>query len=753
MGAVEQGKVERSDVGEPHGGAICDLPIEGMHCAACTEKVRAGLLALPGVHEVQVSPGLRRARVRWSPGQTSLEHMHAAIRQSGYIPHTVDSLALLDARRATARVAMWRWLVAALCMMQVMMYAYPAYIAEPGTLEPDQEQLLRLACWALTLPVLLFSCLPIWRQAWQDARQGRVGMDTPVALAIAITFLVSSAGTFDPDSVLGRDVYFDSLTMFVFFLLSARWLESRLRDRTGGALDVLAGQLPLMAQRVRRAGDAAALAQPEHVMRADLRVGDWIQVRAGEVFATDGVLEGGQTQVNEALLTGEAMPVTLATGDRVVAGSSNLSASVRVRVTAIGPDTRFAQIARVMESAALTRPKVLTVADRVAGLFLLAVLLLAAGVAVWHWAEGPSHALMLAVTVLIVTCPCALSLAAPSALIAACGNLARRGVLVQNLQAIETMAKVDTVLFDKTGTLTEDRLEVKSVEASRRIGRGRAIELAAAMASESLHPIAKALQRLHEANTDAPPWSLEQVEEHTGQGVSAQAQLAGRTQRMRMGSAEFCGLTNAPATTGPVVYLADAEGWLATFALSEVVRADAHAAIQRLHGAGLATELLSGDKATTVKGIAQVLGIGRAQGNCSPQQKLARAQELQASGHHVAMVGDGLNDGPALSGSTVSVAMGHALDVAKAKSSFILQGNALEALPDLVVLARKTMRVMRQNLLWAAGYNAVCVPLAVMGVFSPWAAGLGMAASSLLVAANAARLASTAQTRPTSNKD
>jgi P-type Cu2+ transporter len=671
--------------------------------------------------------------------------LQQAVRAVGYEPLPDEASRLRDVRKLAARARMWRWLVAALCMMQVMMYAYPSYVAEAGSITDDQAQLLRLVSWALTLPVVLFSCTPIWRQAWLDLRGRRLGMDTPVALGLWITFMVSTAATFQPGGVFGTAVYFDSLTMFVFFLLSARWVEGYLRERTAGALEALARQLPRWVRRVRRAGEAQDLIEAEQVLIEDVRLGDVLSVLPGDVFGADGVVLFGHTTVDEALLTGESRPVTRQMGQAVVAGSGNLSGAVQVEVKGLGAQTRYAQIAALMDSAAQTKPRVMATADRLATPFLLIVLALAAATGAWHWSDGQDKALMLAVTVLIVTCPCALSLAAPAALIASAGRMARGGVLVQHLDAIERLATIDTVVFDKTGTLTLDRLEVVHWVAQRRVGHAHAMAWARALASHSLHPAAQAIARIPVAAGDPDLLQLHDVQENAGAGLSAQCILHGRSLQLRLGSAEFCGVSaSALEIHEPArwVYLSDSQGMLARFELAERLRPGAAQTVARLQALGLRVQLQSGDSSQAVQHVAADLGLLGSVGGTTPSGKLDAVRQLADAGHRVAMVGDGLNDGPALAGASVSLAMGHAVDLAKTRSDFILQSDALPAVADLVVTARKTLRVMRQNLFWAFAYNLVCVPLAAMGVFSPWVAGLGMAASSLLVVGNAARLAS-----------
>ncbi len=708
--------------------------IEGMHCAACGYTVEEAIAAVPGVLQVQVSAGSQRATVVWNADRVQPSVWMQAIQQRGYRALPANDVFASERRRVETRKALWRWLVAGLCMMQVMMYAYPAYTARPGDLTLEMEQLLRWASWVLSLPVMLFSCGPFFSNAWRDLRRGSISMDLPVAIGIVITFGVSTLGTFEPGGVFGREVYFDSLTMFVFFLLTGRWLELRLRDRTAGSLEALMNRLPESLERLNAQGIF------ERVAARRLQLGDLVRVHPGEAFAADGVVEQGETLVDEALLTGESRALHRGPGASVVAGSHNLSASVQVRVQALGEQTRFGQIVALMQSASTTKPASAALADRLARPFLLAVLLAAGLSCLWWWQTDPERALMVAVAVLVVTCPCALSLATPAAMLAAAGNLARSGVLVRNLRALEALSQVDVVVFDKTGTLTEEGMVLGRVEVRAGVSVAQAVQMAAALAAHSLHPVSKALvaaSRLPPYATSA--WFCESVREQPGRGLEALAAHGGSSAFLRFGSAAFCGLA-APLAADLRVHLADAQGWLASFEVSEQLRPEAAQAVAALTRAGVQVHLLSGDSVDAVQRVARGIGIANAQGACSPADKLAALRKLQSLGHKVLMVGDGLNDGPVLAGAHVSFAFGQAVPLAQSQSDFVVLGERLLSVVHAVQLARKTLSVVRQNLWWALLYNAACVPLAVAGWLPAWLAGLGMACSSLVVVANALRL-------------
>ena len=705
--------------------------IQGMHCAACAFTVEAALLAVPGVRSAEVNAATHRAKVVWSESLVKPSVWVQAIADVGYGALPAADSSLRQTRQEETRRALWRWLVAGFCMMQVMMYAYPAYVAGEGDITPDMVQLLRWASWVLTLPVVFFSCGPFFSAALRDIRWRRISMDLPVALGMAITFALSSAATFEPSGMFGGDVYFDSLTMFVFFLLTGRWLELRVRDQTAGALEALMNRLPDSV--LRQLGDGSF----ERVAVRRLMPDDVIRVLPSESFPSDGIILDGQTLADEALLTGESRPQSRGVGQQVVAGSHNLLAPVLVRVTHVGEDTQFSKILALMENASLHKPRLAQFADRVAKPFLAGVLVMAALAGAWWWPSNPAHALMVAVAVLVVTCPCALSLATPAAMLAAAGALARLGVLVRHLQSLEALAQVDTVIFDKTGTLTRDAQRITQVFVQEDVTQDWALACAAALGANSLHPLSRVLVAAHEAQR-LESCVANDVHETIGLGLEGQLQ-----EPLRLGSRAFCaewGASVPEFAQAAQVHLCRHLQWLASWQMSEDVRADAASTVQALQHMGLSVWLLSGDHSESVQKVAQEVGIVQALGACSPQDKLAHLLALQAQGHLVAMVGDGLNDGPVLAGAHVSMAFGQALPLAQSKSDLVLLGEQLSVVATSMRLARKTLRVVRQNLVWAALYNAVCVPLAMVGWLPAWLAGLGMALSSLWVVLNSFRL-------------
>ena len=717
----------------PAGGAgACwesHIAIDGMHCATCSLTVEQALLGVPGVQEASVNGASQMARVVWAEGATRPSQWFGAVARAGYRALPATDLAQREVRTKAQRTMLWRWLVAGFCMMQVMMYAFPAYVAEPGDMTADAEQLLRWASWVLTLPVMFFSCRPFFASAWRDLRLRTIGMDVPVALGILIAFGASTAATFDRTGPWGAEVWYDSLTMLVFFLLSGRMLEQRLRDRTAGSLDALSRRLPDSVERRRADGSY------ERVAVRRLAVGDVVRVMPGEAFPADGTVLSGTTTVDEALLTGESQPVPRGAGAGVIAGSHNLSAVVEMKIDRVGPDTRYAGIVALMGEAAAGKPRLALLADRIARPFLVGVLVATAASAAWWWRTDPAHAISVAIAVLIVTCPCALSLATPAATLAAAGALARRGVLVRRLQALETATTIDTVVFDKTGTLTVDRMAVSAVRTRDGADAAQALQMAAALARHSLHPASRAIVAHAGEVRGCEAGSVQEIH---GSGLRGQV----GSQHLCLGSATLCDAPAQPRADGVLqVHLADNRGWLATFDLDETIRPDALDAMGALRAMGLRLQLLSGDRMRHVARLAWRVRINHAFGDRTPEGKLAHVRALQQRGHRVAMVGDGINDAPVLACADLSITLGQAAPITQSRADVVIPGGQLAAVAALLLHAQRTRIVVTQNLLWAAVYNAVCVPLAVIGWMPPWLAGLGMAVSSLGVVLNSARLA------------
>jgi Cu2+-exporting ATPase len=714
----------------PDGSLEATLLIEGITCAACVWLNETHLARVPGVIRADINFATRRARVRWAPSTIRLSQILDAIQAIGYRAWPNDSATAERIDRRERRAALWRLFVAAFGMMQVMMYAYPAYIAADGELTPDVAQMLRWSSLILTLPVVLFSAAPFFRGAWRDLQLGRAGMDVPVALGIAAAFLGSAWATASG----AGEVYFDSVTMFIFFLLGGRWLESAARRKAVEVLRHLSRALPATAERITRWPDAR---DTDTVPAVALQPGDHVLVRPGAAFPADGTIVDGETRVDESLITGESRPLARHVGEDVIGGAANASQPVVVRVERAGAQTRLGSIVRLVERAHADRPRFVELADRYASWFVIVVLVLAGAAGLAWWWHAPAHALAVAVAVLVVTCPCALSLATPIAFTVATDALARRGLVVTRERAIETLTRVTHVMFDKTGTLTEGRFSVVASRTFGAVDEQRCRTIASALESGSDHPVARTLRI--EAPFDG---EISAIRHEAGAGI--EARVDGST--MRLGSRSFvesaCGalpVIDIPADSTEV-WLAAPDGPLAAFALGDQLRPDAASAVRALRAAGVEVLLASGDGESAVAGAARQCGIGKWSAGQSPEDKHRLVAELQAGGAVVCMIGDGVNDAPVLAAADVSIAMGSGAVLAQRSADLVMVGGRLETLVDCLAIGRRTMRITRQNLAWAFAYNVIAIPLAAFGWVTPWAAGIGMAASSLFVVLNALRL-------------
>lgn len=704
------------------------LMLEGITCAACVWLNEEHVRRQPGVTAVDINYATRRARVRWDSRLTRLSAILAAVAAIGYRAHPYDVGRSEELARKERKAALWRLFVAGFGMMQVMMYAIPVYLAD-GDMTPGIEQLMRWASLVLTLPVILYSSAPFFTSAWRDLKLHRVGMDVPVALGVGAAFLASCWATL----TAGGEVYFDSVAMFVFFLLAGRYFEMMARQKAARSVEVLARAIPAFTTRLAE----WPLPRAERISVAELQVGDVVQIAPGETVPADGTVIDGESFADESLLTGESQAVAKHVGDSLIGGSVNIESPLLLRVERIGEFTRLAAIQRLMERASAEKPQLVIMADRFAGRFVGALLVLAFITAIGWWWVDPSRALWVFVAVLVVSCPCALSLATPAALTVATGALAARGVLVTRGHAIEALARADHFIFDKTGTLTEGRLAVAEIVVING-SESEARRMACALERGSDHPIARALR----ADVLDDEVIVTASRAKTGAGV--EGAIDGMV--WRLGQPGFVGALHGqtPPPEIPVgdtvIALGNSEGWQAFFRLTDNLRSDAMAMVAALRGAGLSLSILSGDSPAAARRTGDALGIADARGGLSPEDKHAEVKRLQQAGALVAMTGDGVNDAPVLAQAQVSIAMGGGADLARSSADIVLLGNGLMPLADGVAMARRTLRIVRQNLVWAFGYNLIAIPLAMSGFVTPWMAGIGMSASSLLVVLNALRL-------------
>jgi Cu2+-exporting ATPase len=727
LSLYDQPELQGSFVNQDEGQADikqASLILEGIVCAACVWLNERHVNALPGVKEFRVNYASHRATVKWDDSQIHLSDILKAIAAIGYIAHPFDTGRQEQVYKKERGQALKRLAVAGLGAMQVMMLAVALYAGEYHGMESNLEHFFRWISLLIASPVVVYSARPFFVGAIRDLKRKQLGMDVPVALAIGGAFLASLWATM----LNTGEVYFDSVTMFTFFLLAGRFLEMGARQRAGQAAEELVKLLPAMATRIRDG-------EEETVPVNELRPGDEVRIRPGESIPADGVIIAGQSSVDESLLTGESLPLTRAEGEPVTGGTVNVESPIRIRVEKIGEDTVLAAIQRLLDRAQSEKPAIATLADKVASWFVAALLLVAGGVGYTWWQINPDDALWVVISVLVVTCPCALSLATPAAMTAATGSLTRLGVLTTRGHALETLARATHIILDKTGTVTTGHLGLEQVVILGDKDEQACREIASALEQDSEHPIGQMLAAL--------PASCKAEAVVAMPGMGIEGRISG--QRYRIGQEKYIQqwhpqFSIQEASTTSQIWLANEQQVLCVFEFADTLRSEALEAIRQLNELGLQVELLSGDGEAAVQQVAQTLGLEHWAARQTPEGKLRHVNALQQQGAIIAMVGDGVNDAPVLAGAQVSLAMGGGTQLAQATSDMVLLSQHLLHLPEAVKRARQTLRIIRQNLLWAVGYNLVALPLAAMGFVAPWMAAIGMSASSLIVVLNALRL-------------
>jgi Cu2+-exporting ATPase len=706
-----------------------NLLLEGVRCSACSWLVERRLEREPGVTSVAVNPATGRARLEWRTQQARLSVLLRTLHGLGYRPHVLGLADTLEVSLRERRQALKRLAIAGLGMMQVMMFAVALYAGAFEGMDPVLREYLRLVSMIVATPVLLYAGRPFLEGAWQNLRARHLGMDVPVAVALVLAYGASTWNTFAGSG----EVYFDSVTMFVFLLLLGRFAEMSARHQAGSTSDALLRMQPVSASRVVSGGT-------ERVPVAELRTGDTLVVPAGESFPVDGVLTEGETTADESLLTGESAPVPKRRGDAVIGGSTNTGRPVRLWVTAVGHDTVLASIVRLLERAQTERPAIARLADRMASRFVAGVLLAAVAVATAWVLVDPSRAFEATLAVLVVTCPCALSLATPAAITASTAALARGGLLVTRADALESLARATRVVVDKTGTLTLGHPAVVSCTPLGSLDREACLRAAAALEQSSSHPLAMAFRDVPGPLPEATAIAL-----HPGSGL--EGSIDG--QPVRIGSRELAAAITPPRELPDSgIYLARQGEWLARIEVRDPLRAGVPDAVRRIEALGLPVEVASGDEPGSVAAVAAAAGIAEHRARLKPEDKLARVRELERRGEVVLMVGDGVNDAPVLAAARVSIAMGAGASLAQTSADAVLMVQDLRVVPAAIALARRTLSIMRQNLGWAVAYNFTALPLAAFGLIPPWAAAIGMSASSLLVVFNAMRLRGSETTGP-----
>jgi P-type Cu2+ transporter len=711
-----------SYVQELHDGLhALHLMVEGVHCGGCVRRIERRLHAEPAVEHARLNLTTRRLVVRWRGPAALAGRLIGAVSELGYRPVPYDPAQLEAGDASEEKLLLWAMAVAGFAAGNVMLLSISVWAGQFEDMGPATRDLLHWFSALIALPAIVYAGRPFFRSALGALGNRRTNMDVPIALAI---LLASGMSLFETVRG-GEHAYFDSAIMLLFFLLIGRYLDRRARGRARSAAERL---LALDAGAVTVLDEAG---RQQVLPIARVAPGMTVLAAPGERIGVDGRVLDGRSEVDTSLITGETVPGAIGPGDVVFAGTVNLAAPLRLEASAVGEGTLLAEIVRLMELAEQRRARYVVLADRVAGVYAPAVHGLALATFLgWTLLLGAPWqvALLYAISVLIITCPCALGLAVPAVQVIATARLLRRGVLLKSATALERLAEVDAVVFDKTGTLTRGR---PILEPGQPIERG-ALELAASLAGASRHPLARALCR---AAPGVPV--AEGVEEIPGQGL----RLVRADGEIRLGRRDWCGIeADDDRSRGLELWLARPGERPVRFVFADPLRADAAAVVAALQERGLSVELLSGDRAPVVARTAAAVGIATWRAACTPGEKSARLEALASEGRKVLMVGDGLNDAPALAGAHVSASPASAVDISQTAADAIFQGEHLRPVLELLEVARRAGRLIGQNFVLALVYNVVAVPLAVVGLVTPLIAALCMSASSLVVVGNALRL-------------
>jgi P-type Cu2+ transporter len=716
----------RRDAAFPASGAnpgaltSATLTVENMNCGGCMGKIERALMASPGVAGARAHLAAKRVTVTFECSRNSPEQLIAALGNAGFsAAELVAETADADARRNRDFLAQLG--VAGFAAANVMLLSVSVWSAGAGSMDIVTRGLFHWVSALIALPAVAYAGQPFFRSAWAGLRVLRLNMDVPISLAIILSAGMSLVQTMRH----GQHVYFDACVTLLFFLLIGRYLDQRMRVRARGAAQNLLRMRAKWATLILPDGSA------ERIAAVALLPGMRVAVAAGERFPADGVVAAGRSEADESLLTGENLPRMLEAGAEVFAGTVNLTAPIEVETTKAEADTLLAELTRLMETAEQARGRYVRLADRASRLYSPAVHLLALTTFLGWMAAGAGWevSLLTAIAVLIITCPCALALAVPAVQVAAADRLFARGALVKAADGLEKLSEVDTVIFDKTGTLTEGQpalADAATIDAD--VLRG-----AAALAVASRHPYAVAVA-VAARKRFGPITPVPGIVEQCGYGLKATT--AGG--EARLGSAEWCGAGGAdPAAS---LYYAAPGREPVGFRFADPLRPDAAEIVRELMAAGFTVEILSGDRAEAVEPVAAALGITAWRARCKPQEKIARLEELAALGRKVLMVGDGLNDAPALAAAHASLSPSSAADISQMTSDAVFQGASLRPLVELLATARRAQRMAFQNFAIAGLYNLIFVPIAASGFVTPLIAALAMSTSSILVTANAVRL-------------
>lgn len=694
------------------------LSLDGVSCTACAWLIEKQLSAAKGIHQIKVNTSTHRALLSWNPEETELSSLLTLIHQLGYKAAPFEADKQEEEYHRSMKQYLYRLGIAGLATMQVMMLAVALYLEVFGDLDEEFRNYLRYVSLVFATPVMLYSALPFYMNAWRSLKARTLGMDVPVSIAMLFAYFASVVATVTETG----EVFFESVAMFTFFLLLGRFLEMRARRKAAAITGNLLKLIPVMA----------TLSSGKRVPARTLDIDDIVVVPPGEHLPADGIVISGSSAIDESMFTGESMPIAKSESDTVYAGTINGDGNLTIKVTKTKADSLISNIVKLQDEAQMSKPKVAEIADLVARYFVAGILIISAFT--WfYWHETkPDDAFWIMLSVLVATCPCALSLATPTAITCSTSRLAQFGLMLRRGHVLETLCKVNRLVIDKTGTLTEGNIRLVKVNTFTSTTEEECKALAAELESFANHPIAQAFSSFRKSKTTY----FERVENVIGSGLIGYH----NNSEWKIGHKAFAAPSAQIANEDNYqVWLSKDNQAVAAFSLDDPIRKESKEFIDALHKLGIKITMLTGDSSSAVSKVANELDIDTVVSGASPQGKLEYLTSLPK--HEISlMVGDGINDAPTLAGAHLSIAMGSGTDVAKASADMILLGDQLTRLIDARELAMKTRKIIRENLAWALGYNAIILPLAVMGLVAPYIAVIGMSGSSIIVVTNSLRL-------------
>ncbi len=691
------------------------LSLEGVSCAACAWLIEKQVSSKSGVLSIRVNTTTNRALLAWDKSQARLSEILSLIHQLGYKAAPFEADKQEAAYHQQMKQYLYRLGIAGLATMQVMMLAVALYLEVFGDLEPEFKNYFRWVSLIFATPVMLYSALPFYINAWRSLRSRTLGMDVPVSIAMIFAYCASLVATVTEQG----EVFFESISMFAFFLLVGRFLEMRARRKAAAASGNLLKLIPAIANKLN--GDQVPV--------KTLKVGDQIRVLPGEHIPADGKIIAGRVHIDESMLTGESLPVVKQVDDHVFAGTLNGEESFELEVTSSKADSMISNIVRLQDEAQLSKPKIAEIADIVARYFVAVILIIAAGTWFFWHSSRPDDAFWIMLSVLVATCPCALSLATPTALTCATSRMGNLGILLRKSHVFETLCKVNHLIVDKTGTLTHGDIEINDVEINADYTKDELLAVAASLESHANHPIARAFKPYADVNV-----TVSDVENVIGSGITGIYQ----NKQVKIGSAQFV-LDEGQRSKANTVFLSIDGQHVASFGYRDPIRVETKEFIEKFQKSGVKVTLLTGDTKENADLVANQIGIKDVVAGAKPQDKLSYLQQVD-SDDITMMIGDGINDAPTLAGAHLSVAMGGGADVAKASADMVLLGDRLDRILEARELALQTRKIIRENLAWSLGYNLLILPLAVAGFVAPYFAVVGMSASSIIVVSNSLRL-------------